>query len=123
VWTVREEQGLRLFENRFLRTIFGPKKDKRPGDRKKLHNEKQYDSFSSPSTIRIVKSRMMRWVEHVPRMGKKVNAYGLLVGKPEGRRPLGRPRRRCVDNIRMRLVEVRWTGLVWLRIVTGGELL
>jgi hypothetical protein len=85
------------------------------------------DLYSSPSIIRIIKSRRMRWAGHVTRMGEKRNAYRLLVGKPEGKRPLGRPRRRWVDNIRMDLE--RWwdgvmcTGLIWLRIGTGGELL
>jgi hypothetical protein len=73
-----------------------------------------------------MKARRMRWVGHVVRMGEKRSAYRLLVGKPEGRRPLGRPIRRWLDNIRTHLVEwdgVMWTGLVWLRIRTGGELL
>jgi hypothetical protein len=87
-----------------------------------LHNEELRDLYSSSSIIRIIKSRRMRWVGHVERMGEKRNAYRLLVGKLEGKRPLGRPRRRWVDNIRMALGEVRW-GLVWLRIGTGGELL
>jgi hypothetical protein len=65
----------------------------------------------------------MRWAGHVARIGEKRNAYRLLVGKPEGKRTLGRPRRRWADNIRMDLGEVGWTGLVWLRIGTGGELL
>jgi hypothetical protein len=79
-----------------------------------------------PSIIRIIKLRRMRWAGLVARMGEKRNAYRLLVGKPEGKRPLGRPRCRWVDNIRMDLGEVGWgvwTGLVWLRIGTGGELL
>jgi hypothetical protein len=76
--------------------------------------------------IRIIKLRRMRWAGHVARMGAKRNAYRLLVRKPEGKRPLGRPRCRWVDNIRMileRWYGVMWTGLVWLRIGTGGELL
>jgi hypothetical protein len=86
-----------------------------------LHN-----LYSSPSIIRIIKSRRMRWTGHVARMGEKRNVYRLLVGKPEGRRPLGRPRRRWIDNIKMDLLEIGlnlWTGLVWLRIGTGGGLL
>jgi hypothetical protein len=98
-------------------------RDEVTGEWRKLHNEELRDLYSSPSIIRIVKARWMRWVGNVARMGKKRNAYRLLVGNPEGRRPLPRPRRRWLDNIRMDLVEVMWTGLVWLRIETGGELL
>jgi hypothetical protein len=75
---------------------------------RKLHKEEFRELYSSPSIIRVVKSRRMRWAGHVARMGEKRNAYRLLVGKPEGRRPLGRPRRRWVDNIRMDLGEVGW---------------
>jgi hypothetical protein len=94
----------------------------------KLHNEELHDLHSSPSTITIIKARRMGWAGHVARMGKKRNTYRLLVGKPKGGRPLGRPRRRWLDNIRMDLVEVgwggvMWTGLVWLRIGTDGDLL
>jgi hypothetical protein len=90
----------------------------------KVHNKELHDLYSSPSIIRIIKSWRMRWAGHVARKGEKRNACGVLVGKPEGKRPLGRPRRRCVDNIRMeRWDGVMWAGLVWLRIGTGGELL
>jgi hypothetical protein len=94
------------------------------GDWRKLYNEELHDLYSSP-IIRIVKARM-RWARHVARMGEKRNAYRFLVGNPEGRGPLGRPRRRWLDNVRMHLVEVgsvMRTGLIWLRIGTGGELL
>jgi hypothetical protein len=84
------------------------------GEWRKLHNEELRDLYSSPSIIRIIKSRMMRWAGHVARMGEKRNAYRLLVGKPEGRRPLGRPRRRWVDNIRMDLGEVGWDNVDWI---------
>jgi hypothetical protein len=104
-----------LFENRVLRRIFGPKKDEASGEWKKLHNEELHDLYSSPSIIRIMKARRMRWAGHVARMGEKRNAYGLVVGKPEGRRPLGRPRRRWLDNsIRMDLVEVGWGYVDWI---------
>jgi hypothetical protein len=83
-----------VLENRVLRRIFGAKRDEVTGELRKLHNEELHGLYSSPSIIRIIKGRMMRWVGHVARMGEKRNAYRLLVGKPEGRRPLGRPRRR-----------------------------
>jgi hypothetical protein len=82
-----------VFENRVLRRIFGPKRDEMTGEWRKLHNEELRDLYPSPSIIRILKSRT-RWPANVARMGEKMNAYRLLVGKPEGKRPLGRPRRR-----------------------------
>jgi hypothetical protein len=93
---------------RVLRRIFGPKRDEVTGEWRKLHNEELRDLYSSPSIIIISKSRRMRWAGNVERIGGKRNAYKLLVGKPEGKRPLGRPRRRWVDNIRMDLGEVGW---------------
>jgi hypothetical protein len=92
------------------------------GEWRKLHNKELRDLYSLPSLIRIIKSRRMRWAVHVTRMGEKRNAYRLLVAKPEGKRPLGRPRHWWADNIRMDIGEVgwgMWTGLVWLRIGTG----
>jgi hypothetical protein len=83
-----------VFENKVLRRIFGPKRDEMTGEWRKLHNEELRDSYSSPSKIRIIKSRKMRWARHVAQMGEKRNAYKLLVGKPDGKRQLGRPRRR-----------------------------
>jgi hypothetical protein len=124
--TLREEHRLRVFENRMLRRISGPKRDEVTEEWRKLHNEELRYLYSSPSIIRIIKSRRMRWAGHAARMGEKRNTYRLLVGKPEGKRPLGRPRCKWVDNIRMDLGEVGWgvwTGLVWLRIGTDGELL
>jgi hypothetical protein len=103
-----------VFENRVLRRIFGPKRDEVTGEWRKLHNEDLRDLYSSPSIIRIIKSRRMRWAGHVARTGKKRNAYRLLVGKPEGKRPLGRPRGRWVDNIRMNLGEVGWGDVDWI---------
>jgi hypothetical protein len=91
-----------------LRRIFGPKMDEVTGERRKLHNKEFHELYSSASIIKIIKSRRMRWAGHVARMGEKRNAYRLLVGKPEGKRPLGRPRRRWVDNIRMDLEQVGW---------------
>jgi hypothetical protein len=83
-----------VFENRVLRRIFGPKRDEVRGCWRKLHNEELHILYSSPSIIRIIKSRRMRWARHVARMGEKRNAYRMLVGNPEGKRPLGRPRHR-----------------------------
>jgi hypothetical protein len=112
-----------VFENRVLRRIFGPKRDKVTGEWRKLHNEELHDLCSSPNTVRVIKSRRMRWTGHVARVGEERGLYRVLVGKPEGKRPMGRPRRRWEDNIRMALQQVGcggWTGLGWLRIETGG---
>jgi hypothetical protein len=104
--TVREEHKLRVLENKMLRTIFGPKRDGVAGGWRKLHNEELHNLYSSPRIIRIIKSRRMRLAGHVTRMGEKSNVYSLLGGKPEGKRPLGIPRRRCMDNIKMDLLEI-----------------
>jgi hypothetical protein len=100
--------------NRVLRRIFGPKRDEVTGEWRKLHNKELHDLYSSPSIMRIIKSRRIRWAGHVARMGENRNAYRLLVGKPEGKRPLGRPRRRWVDNIRLDLGEVGWGDVDWI---------
>jgi hypothetical protein len=107
---LREKHRLRVFENRVLRRIFGPKRDEVTGEWRKLHNEELRDLYSLPSIIRIIKSRRMRWEGHVARMGEKRNMYRLLVGK----RPLGRPRRRWVDNIRMDPGEVGLDDVAWI---------
>jgi hypothetical protein len=86
-----------------LRRIFGSKRDGVTGGWGKLHNEELHNLYTSPSIIRIIKSRRMRWAGHVARMGEKGDVYRLLVGKPEGKRPLGRPRRGWIDNIKMDL--------------------
>jgi hypothetical protein len=115
-----------VFENRVLRKIFGPKRDEVTGEWRKLHNEELHDLYSSPSIIKIIKSIKMRLAGHVARLGEKTNVYRLLVGKPEGKRPLGRPRHRWVIILRCILERwdgVMWTELVWLRIGTGGEFL
>jgi hypothetical protein len=91
-----------------LRRIFGPKGHEVTGEWRKLHNEELHDLYSSPSIIRIIEARRMIWAGHAARMGVKWIAYRLLVGEPKGRKPLGRPRRRWVDNIRMDLAEVGW---------------
>jgi hypothetical protein len=88
--TVREEHKLGMLENRVLRRIFGGKRDGVMGGWRKLHNEEFHNLYSSPSIIRIIKPRRMRWVGHVAQMGMKRNVYRLSVGKPERKRPLGR---------------------------------
>jgi hypothetical protein len=92
--TLREECRLRVFENRVLRRIFGPKRDEVTGEWRRLHNKELYALYSSPNIIRVMKSKRLRWAGHVARMGERRVGYRALVRKPEGRRPLGRPRRR-----------------------------
>jgi hypothetical protein len=104
------------FENRALRRIFGPKRDVVTGGWRKLHNEELHNLYSSPSIIRIMKSRRMRWAGHVARMWEKRNVYRLLVRKPEGKRPLRRPRCRWIDNIQKDLVETGWGGVDWIGV-------
>jgi hypothetical protein len=99
-----------VFENRVLRRIFGPKRDEVTGEWRKLHSEEHHNLYSSPD-IRQVKSRPMRWAGHVARMGEERKVYKVLVGKPEGKGPLGKPRRRWEDGIRMgRLAWGMWIG-------------
>jgi len=83
-----------VFENRVLRRIFGPQKDDVTGEWRKLHNEELNDLYCSPNIVRVIKSRIIRWAGHVARMGEKRSVYRVLVGRTEGKRPLGRPRRR-----------------------------
>jgi hypothetical protein len=112
--TLREEHRLRVFENSVLRRIFGAQRDEVMGERRKLYNEELRDLKSLSGTIRIIMSRRIRWAGQVARMGEKRNVYTLLVGKLEGNRPLGRPRHRWVDNIRMDLGEVGWGDVDWI---------
>jgi hypothetical protein len=124
--TLREEHRLRVFENRVLWRIFGPKRDEVTGGWRKLHNEELHGLYSSPSIVRVIKTRRMTWAGHVARMGEVRGAYNILVGRPEGRRSLERPRRRWEDNIKMDLREIGfglWIGFIGLRIGTGGGLL
>jgi hypothetical protein len=110
-----------VFENKVLRSILGPKRDEVTGGWRKLHHEKLRDLYASPSIIRIIKSRRMRWARHVARMGEKKNACRLLAGKPEGKRPLGKPRRRWVDNIKMDLLEIGWGGVDWIGLAQDKD--
>jgi len=100
-----------------LRRIFGPRRDEVTGEWRRLHNEELNDLYSSPNILRVKKSRRMRWAGHVARMGEERGVYRVLVGKPGGRRPLGRPRRRWVDNIRMDLQEVGCGYMDWIGLV------
>jgi hypothetical protein len=97
-----------------LRKIFGPKRDEVTGEWRRLHNEELNDLYSSPNIIRVIKSSRMRWAGHVARMGEGRGAYRILMGRPEGRRPLGRPRHKWEDNIKMDLQDVGWGGMDWI---------
>jgi hypothetical protein len=119
--TLREEHRLRVFENRVFRRIFGPKRDEVMGGWRRLHIEQLRNLYSSPSIIRMIQSRRMRWTGYVARMGEMRNVYGILVEKPDGRRPLGRPRCRWVDNIKMDLREIGWDGIDWIDLAQDGD--
>ena len=103
-----------MFENMVLRRIFEPRRYEVTGEWRRLHNEELSDLYSSPNIVRVIKSRRMRWAGHVARMDEEKEVYRVLVGKPEGKRPLGRPRRRWVDNIRMDLQEVGCGCMDWI---------
>ena len=107
--TLREERRLRVFDNRVLRRIFGPKRDEVLGEWRKLHNDEISDLYSSPDIVRVIKSRL-GWAGHAARMGERRSVHRFLVGKPKRKRPLGRPRRRWQDNIKMDLQEVGCGG-------------
>jgi hypothetical protein len=122
--TLRKERRLRVFENRVLRRVFGPMRDKVTGEWRKLHNEELNDLYSLPSTVRVVKSRRMRWVGHVARMGEERGVHRVLVGKREGKRPLGRPRRSWECNINPSLHFVSYMiQCTYLHIVLKGMVL
>jgi hypothetical protein len=115
-----------VFENRVLRRIFGPKRDEVTGEWKKLHSGELHNLYSSRNIIRQIKSRRMRWVGHVARMGEGRKMHKVLVGKPEGKRSLERPWRRWENGIKMDVREIGWgvwSGFTWLRIVIVGGLL
>ena len=118
--TLREERRLRVFENRVLRRVFGHKRDEVTGEWIKLHNEELRDLYSLHNIVRVVKSKRMRWAGHVARMDEGRCVHRVLVGKPDGKRPLGRPRRRWEDNIKMDLQEVEGGG-DWIELAQGRD--
>jgi hypothetical protein len=122
-WSVTssEEQRLRVFENRVLRRIFGPKRDEVTGDWRKLYNDELHNLYFSPNIIRMNKSSRMRWAGYVAQMREKRNAYRILAGKPEGKRPLGRPTRRWVDNTKIGLREIEWDGVGWIDLAQDRD--
>jgi len=107
---------LREFENRVLRTIFGPKRDEVTGEWRKLHNEELNDLYFSPNIVGVIKSKSLGWAGHVARIGERRGVYRALVGKPERRRSLGRPRHRWEDNIKMNLQEVGCGVMDWIEL-------
>jgi hypothetical protein len=110
-----------VFENRVLRRIFGPKRDEVTEGWRKLHNEELHGLYSSPSIVRVIKARRMRWAGNVARMGDVRGAYHILVGWPEGRRPLGRPRRKLEDNIKMDLGEIGFGDMDWIYLAQDTD--
>jgi hypothetical protein len=121
VLILRKDHRLRVFENRVPRRIFGPKRDEMTGGWRKLHDEELHNLYSSQNIIRMIMSRKMRWAGNVARMGKKRNAFKIWVGKPEGKRPLGRPRYRLVDNIKMDLTEIAWDSMDWIDLAQDRD--
>jgi hypothetical protein len=115
---LREEHKLRVFENRVLRKILGPTREE-DGSWRKLHNDELHNLYSSPTIVRVIKSRRMGWAGHMTRMGEGRGVYRVLVGLPEGKRPLGRPRRRWEDNVKMDLREIGIDGAKLIQLAQG----
>ena len=105
-----------MFENRVLRRMFGPKRDEVSREWRKLHNEELNDLYCSPNVVWVIKSRRMRWVGHVVRMGERKGLCRVLVGKPKGKRPLGGTMHRLEDNIKRYLQEVGCGGMDWIEL-------
>ncbi|KAJ4427890.1 hypothetical protein ANN_23898 [Periplaneta americana] len=116
-----EQHRLRVFENKALRNIFGAKRDEVTGELRKLHNTELHALYFSPDIIRNIKSRRLRWAGHVARMGEYKNAYRVLVGRPEGKRPLGKLRSRWEDNIKMDLREVGYDDREWINLAQDRD--
>jgi hypothetical protein len=118
--TLGEEHRLSVLETRMLRKIFGPKREE-DGSWRKLHNDELHSLYSLPNIVRMIKSRRMRWAGHVAHVGEGRGVYRVLIGRPEGKRPLGRPRHRLEGNIKMDLREIgidgpNWIQLAWDRV-------
>jgi len=118
---LQEERKLMVFEHMVLRRIFGPRRDEVTGEWRRLHNEELNDLYSSPNNVQVIKSRRMRWAGHMAHMGEERGVYRVLVGKPEGRRPLGRPRHGWADNIRMDLQEVGCAYMDWIGLARDRD--
>jgi hypothetical protein len=119
--TLREERRLRVFENRVVWKVFGPKRDEVTGEWIKLHNEELNDLYSLPNIVRVVKLRRMRWAGHVALMGEERGVHRVLVGKSEEKRTLGRPRRRWEDNTKMDLQEVGGGHGDWMELAQDRD--
>jgi len=119
--TLREERRLKLFENRVSRRIFGPKRDEVTGEWRRLHNEELNDLYYSTSIVRVIKSRRIRWAGYVERIGERRGVSKVLLGKLEGRRPLGKPRQRWEDNIKMDLQEVGCSGMDRIKLAEDKD--
>jgi len=117
----REERRLRVFENRVLRGIFGTKREEVTGEWRKLHVEELYDLYCLLNIVRVIKSRRMRWTGHIARMGERTGECRVLVRKPEGKRPLGRPRHKWKDNIKIGLMEVECGDMDWIELTQGKD--
>jgi hypothetical protein len=118
---LRKEHRVKVFEKRVLRKIFGTGMDEIIEGSKKLHNEDVHNLYSSPNIIRMIKSRMMEWVEHVARMEANENAYRILVGEAERKRPVERPRRRWEGNIKMNFREMEWGSMNWIDLTQDRD--
>jgi hypothetical protein len=118
---LRGEHRLSVFENRVLRGIFGCKRDEVTGEWRKLHSGELHNLYSSPDIISQIKSRRMRWAGHVARMGEERDVYGVLVGKPEGKRQVERPRRSWEDGIKTDLREIGWGGVEWIHLAQDRD--
>jgi hypothetical protein len=113
---IGKKRRLRVFENRVLRGIFGPKRDEVTGEWRKLYNEELHDLYYSCTIVRVIKLRRMRWAKYIARLREGRGLYSVLVGKPEGKRPLGKPRRGWEDNIKMDLQEVECGVMDWIEL-------